>query len=396
MNSIFLKLSLTLVCISSTLSFCSSRERVTMRNSPPRSSQLRSPSAPSRSDFSQLLLKHQIASAALQAQPLISATPLNRENLEKLIKAIAPIQKKITEFKNGTTPYTTADLKKLQTQLGVIDLSLLNIDTSAVSEKQQWNEASTATTLCLVDIRKLQSKLIPYFPLPPLKRSKSQSHKQKSVAAPAPTIIPVARPVPEIQHPRYQRPVQQATQQVPIPVISDAFRGTSSNQVDLSAQGSFQQSPMPRDIHKPLAEIIPDTISDAFSSTSSNQVDLSAQGSFQQSPMPRDIHKIIPDTPVTTPAPAVASPVAPAQRYQPLPAHPKPSFMKRNWKLATICTLALASGLVGGEIKYKLLTRLGTRLFHGATITGQAIKIAQPSWLTKSMNWIVTLLWRRS
>lgn len=418
MNSIFLKLSLTLVCISSTLSFGSGRGRVSMRNSPLKSSQLRSPSASSRSNqrlsFLQLFREHQASPAGQQqqkqAQPLLSATALNRENLKKLTDAIAPIKKKITEFKNGTT-YTTANLNDLQTQLEAIDLGLLKVETSAEPEKQQWGEASLETTLCLADIKKLQQKLIPYFgQLPPLKRSKSQSHKQESAAVPAPTIIPAAPPVPEIpvisyarpipdapaapvltpaeeqssvleaarigraidgipdappvpelEHPRYQRQVQQVVPQVPAPPISDAFRGTSSNQIYVESQVT-SVSPMPRDIHKPLAEIIP-------------------------------------GTPVAKPTSAIASPVPSAQapaRFHPLPTYPKPTFLKRNWKLVTLCTLAIASGLVGGEMKYKLLTRLGTRLFHGATITGQAMKTAEPSWFTKSLNWVVTLLWRRS
>lgn len=376
MKSIFLKLSLTLVCISSTLSFCSGRGRVSMRNSPLKSSQLRSPSASSRSNqrlsFLQLFREHQASPAGQQqqkqAQPLLSATALNRENLKKLTDTIAPIKKKITEFKNGTT-YTTANLNDLQTQLEAIDLGLLKVETSAEPEKQQWGEASLETTLCLADIKKLQQKLIPYFgQLPPLKRSKSQSHKQEPAAVTAPTIIPAAPPVPEIpvisyarpipdappvpelEHPRYQRQVQQVVPQVPAPPISEAFRVPHANQFYIESEAAFCL-PAHSVTQRPLSAIIPET------------------------PLEPDQNK---------------------PRFHPLPEHPKPTFLKRYWKLVTLCTLAITSGLVGGEMKYKLLTRLGTRLFHGTTITGQAMKTAEPSWFTKSLNWVVTLLWRRS
>lgn len=329
----------------------------------------------------------------------------NRSALEKIGFRIIALQKEKENLKQQTS-LSIADLQRVMKANKMIETDLLVKANNDEYPQDQWTpyEINLLKRLTIG-----QEKL--FTELETLQKTAAHNQRQlprvptfDSNAAPQRTATPAPTPALVAQQPAAVQPP------TVVPCISSPFKAEHSNQIDVAPAGFFAGSPVRPVYKQPLAS----TISEAVLLTPGigrgfkefkgvNQVDLGAQGSFQQSSI-KDIHKplaeIIPDTPVTTPAPAVASPVAPAHveipRHQHFPAQPKPAFLKRNWKFVTICTLAIASGLAGGEIKYKLLTRLGTRLFHGATVTGQAIKIAQPSWLTKSMNWLVKLLWRRS
>ncbi len=378
MNSIFLKLSLTLVCVSSTLSFCSGRERVSMRNSPLRSSQLRSPSAPRHQSLLNLFsanLSQQAKDAQAQKAQDDSAPRLNpsfdiKEKLKGLTKQVMECDKEITALKKGTPSYTGASLKELQKRLQALDQELTTVDVSATSQQivNGWKALTSYLANCSNSVDNLMAKL-------PL----AQEALPRRIS-PEPVILPAQNDTPQIQ----------------MPGISSPFKNGRLNAQPSTSAAILTGSPLRQTEHIPLAarDTSLETPQDSSLSTwfkqerRSNQIAMNPDQNPLGSPVPivtqRPLSEILPDTPIEVP------------RYQHLPEHQKPTFLKRNWKLVTLCTLALTSGLVGGEMKYKLLTRFGTRLFHGATITGQAMKTAQPSWFTKSLSWITKLLWRHS
>lgn len=301
---------LTLAGLSTSL--CFAAVRVTMHNSPKKRSQL-----------------NPQPNTTSSPKPIQVTTDkkANREELETLVHSVAQIEKTINNLKKTGAVYAQADLNELGEQLGTINLKLEDINTSAPEDLKLWSEVSASTLENIAVLKNLRQTFNRNFgALPPLKRSRSLSPRN-------------------------------------LPQFSDEFRGTRVNQVKITPPETPARATAPV-CQKHLTSILrtpqkeepaPQPKSDSLELSS-----LFKEFHTNTNPFPEANALSLPHSQNDLIHKPLTQMTCVTEQSNPQPARSflrLPLFMKKHWKLLTVCGLILTGVIINHRTKYKFLTR---------------------------------------
>lgn len=344
----------TLILAGLSTPLCFAAGRVTMHNSPKRSQpQLRSPSAPRQQSVLKLFAQAQTSNPQLKKSN-DDVTVSSSNNLQEIFKkldheiwhnhtAIRQYQKNVSYSDESLTQFTQ-QITNLYDQLKNIDVSrasqqiregcaslkaFLQQDLGAVDEMSKHLHQAEEALPRRIDSPK--PMLIPAIS----DEFKMERINQVKITPPTPATPARTAPSPKrlAELMRTPQAAQQENLKQEFAVTQEL--GTQTDLVPNATEATTQT--------EPAVESQPSAKAETQFTESAVQTDLSFETAATQTE---------PEVPtiLVNPQPNPQSAVSLLHLHH-------PSFMRRHWKFITICSLITGGLLIGGQTKYKLLTR---------------------------------------